>query len=291
MNSTSRLLLPLFAATLAGPVGILTALANTPPTLSPIPNITINENAGNQTVDLSGIGPGAAEEDQTVTITALCNNPDLIPNPTITYTSPNDNGSLSFKPATNAFGTAIISVIVNDGQASDNMVIRSFLVTVTSVNDSPVISPIPNQTMNENTAIAIAFTVADAETAASSLVVSAVSSSPALVPLANIVIGGSGTNRVLTVIPAPNEFGTATITVVTSDGSGGTGSRSFIVTVNAVMAIGWAGNEAVVRWTATNGVLQQCGEFGGLWEDMPSGPTSPYRVSPTGIKFYRLRHR
>jgi len=37
-------------------------------------------------------------------------------------------------------------------------------------------------------------------------------------------------------------------------------------------------------------VLQFRGERGD-WEDMQPAPTSPYSVSPSGAKFYRLRKR
>jgi hypothetical protein len=213
------------------------ALANSPPTLSPIPNITLDEYAGNQTIALSGIRSGKGDENQTLTITALSNNPGIIPNPTITYTSPNPNGSLTLRPEVNTFGTALITVTVNDSQASDNTVARSFLVTVVSVNDLPTISPIADRTINENTSTGpIPFTVTDPETAASALIVAANSSNPTLVPAANLAFAGSGTNRTVTVVPAPNQFGTTTITLTAADGAGGTGSRAFSVTVNAVVS-------------------------------------------------------
>lgn len=89
-------------------------------------------------------------------------------------------------------------------------------------------------TIDENTATtALAFTVSDTETAAADLLVSGSSSNPALVPDANIVFGGSGTNRTVTVIPAANHFGTATIIVTVSDGEA-TNSDTFVLTVNAV---------------------------------------------------------
>ena len=68
------------------------------------------------------------------------------------------------------------------------------------------------------------------ETAASALVVSATSSNPTLIPNGNIVLGGSGTNRTLTVTPANNQFGTATITINVSDGNITT-PTTFTVTV------------------------------------------------------------
>ena len=98
----------------------------------------------------------------------------------------------------------------------------------------PTISAIANQSTDEDTATpAIAFTVGDAETAAASLAVSGSSSNQALVPDANIVFGGSGANRTVTITPAANQSGSVTITLkVTDDFSEAT--RTFTLTVNPV---------------------------------------------------------
>jgi Bacterial Ig domain len=64
----------------------------------------------------------------------------------------------------------------------------------------------------------LAFTVGDAETAASALTLGASSSNPTLVPTSGIAFGGSGANRTVTVTPAAGRTGTATITVTVSDG-------------------------------------------------------------------------
>src|SRR5262249_50621665 len=110
----------------------------------------------------------------------------------------------------------------------------TFVLTVNSVNDAPTISDITNQTINQNTSTApLSFTVGDVETPAASLTVSGSSSNPTLVPNANIVFGGSGANRPVTVTPAPGQTGTSTITVTVSDGSL-TASDTFLLTVNAV---------------------------------------------------------
>jgi len=71
---------------------------NQPPTLNPIANVTVNENAGLQTVNLSGISSGSTNEVQTLTVTATSSNPALIPTPAVNYTSPSSSGSLSFTP-------------------------------------------------------------------------------------------------------------------------------------------------------------------------------------------------
>ena len=102
--------------------------------------VTINEDAGLQTVNLSGHQPGASDETQTLTVTASSSNPGLIPNPTVTYTSPNATGSLSFTPVANANGTATITVTVNDGQARTTPSAGRFTVTVNAVNDPPTLN-------------------------------------------------------------------------------------------------------------------------------------------------------
>ena len=61
---------------------------------------------------------------------AASSNTNLIRKPTVNYTSPNTNGTLSFAPVTNNYGTATITVTVNDGGASNNLTSQSFVVTV-----------------------------------------------------------------------------------------------------------------------------------------------------------------
>ncbi len=95
--------------------------------------------------------------------------------------------------------------------------------------------PVP---INEDSGafLPIAFRVADAEDAPGDLVVSATTSDPMLVPVGNIVFSalepnGDGT---VTVTPAPEESGTATITLRVTDADDNFRLASFHVTVNAV---------------------------------------------------------
>jgi hypothetical protein len=80
-----------------------------------------------------------------VIVTASSSNPNLIPAPTINYANPDATGSITFQPRANANGSALITVRVDDGQEQNNIITRSFTVTVNAVNDAPTITYIPNQ--------------------------------------------------------------------------------------------------------------------------------------------------
>ena len=112
----------------------------------------------------------------------------------------------------------------------------------------PTVSTLAAITINEDTSTgARAFTVGDAETPATNLVVTASSSNQTLVPTSGLVLGGSGASRTLNVIPAAHKFGTATITVTVTDAAGATASSSFTLTVNAVNDAPVAGTDTLYR--------------------------------------------
>jgi uncharacterized membrane protein len=84
---------------------------------------------------------------------------------------------------------------------------------------TPVISPIANLSTAEITPTpAIPFTLTDVDTNPACLELSAESSNPGLVPVANIVFSGSGASRTVTVTPAPGQSGLALIVITVNDG-------------------------------------------------------------------------
>jgi hypothetical protein len=101
----------------------------------------------------------------------------------------------------------------------------------------PVTTPIQDQfTLEDTTAGPIAFRIADSDTPLASAtlsIVSATSNNQPLVPNSGIGTGGSGGNRTVTITPAANAFGNATITLGVSDGST-TVTPSFGLTVAPV---------------------------------------------------------
>ncbi len=111
---------------------------NDQPTVSPLNDLTLQTNVGLQVISLAGISSGASNENQTLTLSASSSNPALIPTLVIQYASPSATGTLRFTPATNASGSAIISVTVSDGQAANATVTRTFNVDVAAPPAAPV---------------------------------------------------------------------------------------------------------------------------------------------------------
>jgi hypothetical protein len=92
----------------------------------------------------------------------------------------------------------------------------SFTLTV---DGPPTVTLLLDREVTRNGVLApLTFTVGDAVTAAGALTVTAASNNQALVPDANVVIGGSGAARTVTVTPLPGAFGQAVITITVSDG-------------------------------------------------------------------------
>ncbi|TAK93938.1 MAG: hypothetical protein EPO07_17505, partial [Verrucomicrobia bacterium] len=98
------------------------------------------------------------------------------------------------------------------------------------------------------------------------------SSDTNLVPNANIVFGGSGSNRTVTITPAANQSGITTITILVTDGEGLSASTAFTLTVgsHAPGVFIWNGPGAGANnWSAS-----------GNWS--PAGPPE----SLDDLKFY-----
>lgn len=206
---------------------------NDVPTLAAITNPpAIPEDAGVQTVGLSGISAGPGET-ETLTVTANSDNPALLPNPTVTYTSPSASGSLSYTPVANASGVANVTVTVNDGQAANNLATQTFAVAVSPVNDAPTLNALTDATLLEDDApLVVPFTGVSAGPGEDQpLTITATSDNLALV--ADPVINYTSPNAAgeLTISVTPNTSGSAVVTVVVNDGQNSATTRTFNVTV------------------------------------------------------------
>ena len=156
---------------------------------------TIPEDAPQQTINLTGISSGAFNENQPISITATSSNPALVAGLTANYTSPSPSGTLVFRPATNATGNTIITVLVDDGQLQNHRTALSFTVTVTATNNAPQLAGLGNTTTDEDVPVAIPFTVTDADSLLLSLSLTATSANTNLVAATNLSFSGAGTDR------------------------------------------------------------------------------------------------
>lgn len=117
-------------------------------------------------------------------------------------------------------GVSIITLVVIDSGGRSNH--TSFIVTVLPANTAPLLSAFAwTNTVLDTACPPLTFTISDLETPAHDLSVSGFSANPLLVPNdpAHLTFGGSGSNRTLTLTPAPGQSGVAPITVTVSDGS------------------------------------------------------------------------
>jgi uncharacterized delta-60 repeat protein len=226
---------------------------NDTPTLDSLTNLTISEDAPQQNVNLSGVTAGGGES-QPLRITAASSNQAIIPTPTTTYTSPNTNGSISFAPTADQFGTCVITVTVEDAgfdgdlsTSSDNATFsRSFTVTITPVNDVPTLDTISDITIAEDAAAQIVnlkgITAGGGES--QPLRVTAVSSNLNLIPAPSVSYTTPNTTGSISFTPVADKSGFSIITVTVEDGGldgnlstandNGLFSRSFKVTVSPI---------------------------------------------------------
>lgn len=122
--------------------------------------------------------------------------------------------------------------------------VLTVVVEGTPQNTAPTVSAIADLSVPAGGASApLAFTVGDGETAAAALIVTPASSNLTLLPVSNIVLGGSGADRTVTVTPVAGLTGTATVTLTVSDGALST-EETFVLTVTA----------NYLSWAAENGL-------------------------------------
>jgi hypothetical protein len=201
---------------------------NTPPTISAIGAQTVTSDQSTAAIPftISDAETAAAN----LTLGKSSSSTTLVPTANIVFGGSGASRTVTVTPAVGKFGTATITVTVSDGTNTANSAF-TFTVQAPAPNTDPTISAIAAQTTTSGqTTAAIPFTIGDAETTAASLTLSATSSSTTLVPTANIVFGGSGASRTVTVTPVAGRTGSATITVKVSDGTNIT-SSAFLLTV------------------------------------------------------------
>ena len=132
--------------------------SNAPPRINQVANVTIDEDASQQTINLSGIADGDLFATQIVTLSHTNSNAALFSNFTINHSASAATGTLVFTPAPNAFGTANITITVLDNGTTTNGGINSktisFTITINPINDAPL-AVADSILVNEGTTITI----------------------------------------------------------------------------------------------------------------------------------------
>lgn len=209
-------------------------------------NVTVDEDSGAYSATwATSISAGPANESgQTVTFTITGNS-----NPALFAAGPSiaPDGTLSFTPAANAFGSSSITVILQDNGGTtnggaDTSSPVTFNINVSSVNDPPSFTAGGNVTVNEDSGSYLASwaTSISAGPGESQPLTFTVTNDNNALFSAQPSINPGG---VLSFTPAPNVFGTANVTVTLSDGIDSTAPVSFVITVNGINDPPSAGND------------------------------------------------
>ncbi|MEO5979679.1 MAG: tandem-95 repeat protein, partial [Chryseolinea sp.] len=210
---------------------VVVASVNDIPTITTIANQSINEDGVTPSLPFT-IGdvetPAAG-----LTILKSSNDLSIVPLTGIAITGSGAARNVVVTPLTNKFGNVRITLTVRDVDGGE--VVQEFDVDIASVNDLPQISAIADQVINEDeSTAALSFNVSDIETGATSLNVTTSSTNISIVPLANIVITGTGGTRSVVVTPVANLTGAVDITLIVEDADGGKTPEIFKVTINPV---------------------------------------------------------
>jgi hypothetical protein len=163
----------------------------------------------------------------TLRVVAASSNQGLLPNANISITGTGNARTLRITPALNQIGQATVTITVtNEAGLSANVDVP---VTVSPPSNPPTIGTINNVTTAVNTPAVVGFTIGDANP--NGVTFSATSSNPALIPSSNIFFTGTGSNRVLLLVPLPNQTGSSLITITATNQDGLSTSTSFLFTV------------------------------------------------------------
>jgi hypothetical protein len=211
----------------ASSTNAILTIINTPPLISTIPDqqVPFNTVAG----PLSFTVTDAESPADSLQVSASSSNTNLVPNEQIVLGGTGTNRTVTLTPNSNQIGVASITLTVTDpgGLSAQS----SFNLTVADA--PPVISAIGNQHTPINLPTApLPFTVSDPDNSADTLLVTASSSNTNVVPNEQIVLGGTGTNRTVTITPGLNQAGGSVIRLTVTDPLGLSASTTFTLVVD-----------------------------------------------------------
>ncbi len=250
---------------------------------SNVATVTITVNSVNDAPDAQDDSATTAEDTPIANIAVLSNDTDVdgdtlsVSNFDATSAqggtvSKNADGTLTYTPAANFYGTDTFTYTVSDGNGGTDT--ATVTITVTPVNDAPSVEVVEGGecgTNDRSGTINLRVADVDVDDPSGSLTLSATSSNnPALVPTSNVTFGGAGAARTLTATAVSGRTGTSVLTVTVDDGEDegtvnvrvivdGNGSKTTNGTPGADILFGQNGND-VLNGSGSNDLL--CGGRG-----------------------------
>jgi len=201
-------------------------IANARPLISPVPPQTVSHSILSQPIPftVSDLETPAAA----LVVSASSSDTNLVPNGQIYLGGADSNRVVQLQPATNQTGSVTITLVVTD-QGGDTTN-TSFAVTVTNL--PPGISGLSDLSLHPGQTVPpVPFQIGDPESSPDNLLVTASSSNTNFVASTNLILSGTGSNRVLQIIPAPNTRGATTISLKVSDPLGASVTSSFVIRI------------------------------------------------------------
>jgi len=189
-------------------------------------SLTLNVNVSNDPPVLTAVPDGFGIEGQLFQYTAQASDPDStvifsLQNAPAGMSINSASGLIQWTPPNGVSNSGTVTVVASDGSLSDS---DTFSVSVTAVDDPPVISPIANIGATEDLPYVNAVTVTDIDTAASGLSYSLLNAP------AGMTVSSAG---VINWTPTEGVLSSGTVTFRVSDGPN-TVTSNFSVTVTPV---------------------------------------------------------
>jgi|GEM_PF-3629661 len=223
------------------------------PVLSTMGALSLDEDTTSGSLPFSFSDEDSGADDLSLIIAS--SNTTLLPTDNIQISGSGLNRELVITPAANESGQSDITLQVTDEKS--NTTSTTFTLSVVAVNDSPSITAIANQQIEEDASLdSLPFTIDDQETAPDSMTLSATSSNPALIQSSGISFSGTGNNRFVSITPLSGQSGVTNITLSVSDGTTSV-DTSFTLTVQAVNdppTISAVEDQTIVQDTSSNSI-------------------------------------
>jgi hypothetical protein len=171
------------------------------------------------TIHFSVFDPDTSAEN--LIVSAFSDTPEWLGSTDLVLSHFGTNWALTIDPPPGPFGTALVTISANDGQAIST---NSLHFTVAHCNRPPFIFPIPDQNTNEDSSLvlqlAASFCDPCVSLSPSSIFWLATSDNPTLFPTSSISILRNGTNATLILRPSQHQTGDSTITILAGDDTG-----------------------------------------------------------------------